>query len=281
MSRKFLIINADDVGFSKASAGALAEAVGRGALTSCSLVANCGEIREIADKLKKANPDVDLGIHLNLTEGAPVSPPGKVPSLIGDDGRFPGLAGFLKRWAFRRIRHDEAAAEIEAQFETIAEAGVKPAHVDGHHNIHLIPAIADIAVILAREKQVEWFRRSSAPIVTLPPFHPRNIAYSCFNLPARVASSHYRMKEMKSADSSFQLIGRTDFLSSAIFTYLSKNQFHALEFVCHPMLPDPPLNLPPETIERRKSEMDFFLNLDPAAFTEKTGYTLTSRKNIF
>lgn len=280
MPRKFLIINADDVGFSKASAGALNEAVGKGALTSCSLAANCGEICEIADKLKTANPDVDLGIHLNLTEGAPVSPAGKVPSLIGDDGRFPGFGSFLKRWAFRRIRHDEAAAELEAQFAIMTEAGVKPTHVDGHHNIHLIPAIADIAVILAREKQVEWFRRRAAQIVTLPPFHPRNIAYSCFNLTARVASSPYRIKEMKSADSNFQIIAGTDFFSSAIFTCLSENQSHTIEMVCHPMLPDPSLKLPPEMIERRKSEMDFLLNLDPAVLLEKTGYKLTSRRNI-
>ena len=85
------------------------------------------------------NSTIGVGLHLNLTEGQPVSPPDTVPSLLGGDGRsMKGKMG---------IRSDPPNAsdvrrETDAQIELfVSRYGCVPAHLDGHQHVHVLDGL--------------------------------------------------------------------------------------------------------------------------------------------
>src|SRR5436190_22470331 len=91
---KRLIVNADDFGLTEKVNQAIIEGHLKGIITSTSLLAN-GVAFESAVRLAQLHPKLGVGVHLNLTDGSPVSAPARIPSLVTDKGVF-SLA--LSRW---------------------------------------------------------------------------------------------------------------------------------------------------------------------------------------
>src|ERR1700760_2157932 len=92
-----LIINADDFGLTPGVNRAIAELHQARALTSATLMAT-GSAFDDAVAIAHANPALGVGCHIVLTDGAPVSPPQSIPTLIGADGRNlrPSLVDFVQ-----------------------------------------------------------------------------------------------------------------------------------------------------------------------------------------
>uniref|UniRef100_A0A1I8G0T2 Carbohydrate deacetylase n=1 Tax=Macrostomum lignano TaxID=282301 RepID=A0A1I8G0T2_9PLAT len=85
------------------------------------------------------------GLHLNLTEGRPVCPPGQVPSLVNPDtGRFLGKLGFRAALSAGQVSRSDILAEAGAQFARFAELfdGRPAGHADGHQHAHSLPGLA-------------------------------------------------------------------------------------------------------------------------------------------
>ena len=82
-----LIVNADDFGLSPGVSRGILRAHWEGIVTSTTFMVNFPWAAEMAGLLRRA-PRLGVGLHLNLTTGAPVLPPAEVPSLVGPDGRF-------------------------------------------------------------------------------------------------------------------------------------------------------------------------------------------------
>jgi predicted glycoside hydrolase/deacetylase ChbG (UPF0249 family) len=78
---KNLIVNADDLGWTEGINRGIAEAHRNGIVTSASLLAN-GAAFASAVEMARHTPGLGVGVHLNLSEGAPVSGPGAVPRLV-------------------------------------------------------------------------------------------------------------------------------------------------------------------------------------------------------
>lgn len=154
-----LIVNADDLGMSEAVNHGILSAHRDGIVTASSLMAG-GEAFAHALDLLAATPTLDVGVHLTLVDGRPVLAPGRVASLTGRDGRFHrDAASFVGRYVTGRIRLAEVRAELEAQLARVADAGLKPSHLDGHQHLHVLPGIWPIACDLARRFGIEAVRR--------------------------------------------------------------------------------------------------------------------------
>ncbi len=79
-----------------------------------------------------------LGLHLNLTFGAPL---GAMPKLA-PTGVLPPPERVVGRAVSRAIDDAEIAGEIERQLDRFeAVAGVPPDFIDGHHHVHALPGI--------------------------------------------------------------------------------------------------------------------------------------------
>src|SRR5207247_525314 len=85
----------------------------RGVVRSTSLIVTADSSAEAA-ALARMEPDLEVGLHIDLVGGWPVSDPAAVRSLVDGDGRFLGLAELTKRLFSGRVRAGELAAEIRA-----------------------------------------------------------------------------------------------------------------------------------------------------------------------
>ncbi|MBI3668561.1 MAG: ChbG/HpnK family deacetylase [Acidobacteria bacterium] len=147
---KRLVVNADDFGLTEGVNRGIVEAHERGILTSATLLAN-GEAFESAVALAQRAASLGVGVHLNLTDGRPVSDTAAVPSLVNAPGCFWGRPGRLAvRLLSGKIRLAEVERELRAQIEKVCQAGVVVTHLDGHMHVHMLPAIFPIAIRLAR-----------------------------------------------------------------------------------------------------------------------------------
>lgn len=157
----FLIINADDFGFSDSVNSAIIQAHTQGILTSTSLMVT-GNAAENAINLAKNYPHLGVGLHLVLVCGKSVLPADKIPHLVDSQGNFPNdptQAGL--HYQFNHHAQQELRLEIRAQLEKFRDSGLPLSHVDGHLHLHVHPVILNILTELAPEFNIKYIRLPS------------------------------------------------------------------------------------------------------------------------
>jgi chitin disaccharide deacetylase len=155
---KNLIVNADDLGWSAGVNRGIAEAHRSGIVTSASLLAN-GAAFVLAVELTRTTPGLGVGVHLNLTDGAPTAERETVTSLLDDEGEFAGgPESLLLRMARRSLDLGEVEREWDAQIARAREAGITPTHLDGHRHVHMLPGLFEIALRLAKRHGIAAVR---------------------------------------------------------------------------------------------------------------------------
>src|SRR5439155_1696288 len=98
-----LVVTADDLGLSPGVTKGILESHRRGVVRSTSLIVTADSSAEAA-ALARMEPDLEVGLHIDLVGGWPVSDPAAVRSLVDSDGRFLGLADLTKRLFSGRVR---------------------------------------------------------------------------------------------------------------------------------------------------------------------------------
>ena len=155
---KQLIVNADDFGYTCGVNRGIVDAYRTGILTSASLMAN-GAAFEDAVERAKAEPGLDVGCHVNLVEGLPLSPSAEIPHLVGPEGRFHSASGLALRLVANTIPVVELERECMAQVEKLHRAGIRPSHLDTHKHTHLHPRVASVLARMAQHFSIGWIRR--------------------------------------------------------------------------------------------------------------------------
>src|SRR5438477_571510 len=104
---KKLIVTADDFGLTDRINEAIGSAHRHGIVTTASLMVTGGGF-ESAVNIARNLPGLDLGLHLNLTEGRPISPWEAIPSLANAGGfRFRHPACLALALALRQAHLDD------------------------------------------------------------------------------------------------------------------------------------------------------------------------------
>lgn len=168
-----LVLHADDLGMNRAVIEGILRGFRHGLLTSASLLGNAPDADGALERWKeliaehaagglpsagaRARLDdpprpFDLGVHLNLTQGRPLSGDRYPAELLDSAGRFPGVfALFARLQRHGRRFHAAMREELELQIQLVRDHGVQPTHLNGHQYIELIPAVTEIvAELLAR-----------------------------------------------------------------------------------------------------------------------------------
>lgn len=141
-----IIFNADDFGYSKAVNYGIIEAFKHGVLRQATLLAN-GDGFDHAVSLAKENPDLSVGVHLNLTMGKPLVDEHK--TLVGEDGVFLKQTELFEKISM--IDLSEVEKEWTCQIEKAIESGVEITSLDSHHFVNVIPGLYEISVNLAEK----------------------------------------------------------------------------------------------------------------------------------
>ncbi len=153
------IFNADDFGISKGVNAAIEQAHKEGILNSASLMVNQKYAQEAIEKAKQM-PDLEMGLHINLTNEEPATNPKDIPLLVGENGKLKN--GFVNLLLLSFLHPCELARQVEievrAQIEKYMQSGLKLEHLDSHRHVHLIPVIFKVVKKLGDEFNVKRIR---------------------------------------------------------------------------------------------------------------------------
>lgn len=141
-----LIINADDFGLSESINNGIIEAYKEGLISSTTIMINMPYVEDAISKWKQNN-SLGLGLHINLTQGSPIST--NVNSLVDDNGMFHKHRKIENGEI--EVSYEDAYREIKAQIDKLLSYDVRIDHLDYHHFIHLNPSIRKALIDLALE----------------------------------------------------------------------------------------------------------------------------------
>lgn len=130
---KYLIVNGDDLCLDAETDQAIITAFKNGILSSTSAFINLPQSVETLQKIHRENPELPIGLHLNLTFGAPVSSTENLSNLVNREGEFYDIDKILRR--LPDIPVEEVKMELFAQAELFVSSGVPLDHIDCHHHL--------------------------------------------------------------------------------------------------------------------------------------------------
>jgi hopanoid biosynthesis associated protein HpnK len=163
-----LIVNADDFGLTSGVNRGIVEAHRNGVVSSTTLMANGAAFGDAVEAVR-ALPGLSVGCHVVLTDGAPVSPPGAVDTLLAirsaePEKFFGSLSAFAARATLGGFDREQLVTEITAQIRKIQAAGIEVTHLDSHKHAHIFPEILGAMLRAARICGVRAIRSPFVPL---------------------------------------------------------------------------------------------------------------------
>jgi hopanoid biosynthesis associated protein HpnK len=172
-----LIVNADDFGLTSGVNRAIVEAHRDGVVSSATLMASANEaaFRE-AVEAARALPGLSVGCHVVLVDGAPVSPPGAVDTLLAirsgePENFYSSLSAFAARATMGGFDREQLVLEITAQIRKIQAAGIEVTHLDSHKHTHIFPEILRAMLRAAKICGVPAIRSPFVPMKAIMAQH--------------------------------------------------------------------------------------------------------------
>lgn len=164
-----IIFNADDFGISAGVNQAIYKAHTEGVLNSTSIMITLKYVPDALNLAKKM-PNLNIGLHANLTNESSILSPTEIPLLVDENGKF--KHGFVNL-AILSVLHPrelkrQAKAEIKAQIDKALSCGIKLSHLDSHRHIHMIPSIFKAFMELCQEYNIPRLRFvNENPLLTI------------------------------------------------------------------------------------------------------------------
>ena len=173
-------LHADDLGMNRGVTDGIMQGFRQGLLTSTSLLSNAPDAaralelwKELLDDQSSARLPLhssrsrledpfdrfDLGVHLNLSQGRPLTGKNYPGELLDDAGRFPGiypLFSRLKRHGVRLCR--QIQTELARQVEFLLDRDLQPTHLNGHQYIEMLPVVAELIPQLLTRYEIHVVR---------------------------------------------------------------------------------------------------------------------------
>ena len=133
-----VILCADDYGISGAVSAAIEELAEAGRLSATSCMVTFPEWPVLARRLASLRGRIAIGLHLNLTVGAPL---GEMPA-FAPGGAFPVMSSVIGLALRGSIDAAEIERETARQLKAFTEAaGFAPDFLDGHQHVHALPRV--------------------------------------------------------------------------------------------------------------------------------------------
>jgi chitin disaccharide deacetylase len=133
-----IILCADDYALTEGVSRAVGELAAARRLSATSAIVTTPCWPAMAQRLTVHRGRIAVGLHLNLTLGAPL---GAMPR-FAPSGLLPKRNAVLGRALLCLVRRTEIDAEIERQLDAFERhLGFPPDHIDGHEHVHVLPGI--------------------------------------------------------------------------------------------------------------------------------------------
>lgn len=244
-----LIVNGDDFGLSSGVNSGIIKAHRKGIVSSTTVMVNVANSQEVVDMVKQ-NPDLGVGIHLNITYGRPLLEGREVVTIIDSEGNF------LRPEGMQQASLTEVEKEWRAQIQRFLSWGVQPSHLDSHHHIHTLPQFWPIIVQIARELAVPVRQRNHQM--------KRDLQEAGLPAPDHFIESFY---------------GPTATIEN-LTQLLNQLQPGVTELMCHPAMIDPQLEQISSYVEPRMNELNALCDPTIKELLEKQGIELINYHHL-
>lgn len=135
---RHIVLCADDFGQTESICNGILQLVAKKRLSAVSCMVNGKAFVQQAALLKLYQEQIDIGLHLNFTEGEPLSEPLRQQF----NNSFPSLGTLSKLLLQRQLAPSAIETEIVSQIAQFEQAlGHKPDFIDGHQHVHHFPQI--------------------------------------------------------------------------------------------------------------------------------------------
>lgn len=156
----YLIVNADDYGYFRCVSNGILKAASEGIVTATGVFANATHFAEHAARLHDCAA-LDVGVHLNLTEGMPLT--NKLRTRFSRwSGRFPGKFAMAGAILSRAVKTEDIRREWQAQIERCLDNGLRVRFLNSHQHMHMLPALFPVASALAKDYAIAHLRFPTA-----------------------------------------------------------------------------------------------------------------------
>lgn len=160
MKQSNLIINADDFGYSAEVNDAIVACFKKKIINSTTIMVNMPYFKEALILSDQYGFKDRVGIHINLTEGKPLTNL-RGTGLVNEDGCFSREKMLSPLIFFSPVLKKKIKLEILEQYKVLVENNLCPSHIDSHHHVHHLPWMAPLFFSLAsREKKKLRLRRT-------------------------------------------------------------------------------------------------------------------------
>jgi chitin disaccharide deacetylase len=251
---------ADDYALTPGVSRGILELLEAGRLSAVSVLVTAPKWPQAAGELKPFASAADIGLHLNLTLGAPL---GALPGLAPAN-QFPALGLLVRSALLGRLPLAEIAAEIARQIDSFAQyLGRLPDFIDGHQHVHALPGVRDALLRVLVEQHLGsrlWLRDPGDRLHAIVARPLRRKALALAALTAGFASQ----AETSGFAVNQGFAGFSDFAPSrdyaAIFATFLRSPGPRHLVMCHPGYSDDALaRLDPAT-SSRDAELAFLLS---------------------
>lgn len=153
-----LRIICDDIGLSPKQNEHVIAMANEGHFTGASILVNYAHAKQACQQLRETGIK-DIGVHLNLSDGFPLSPLPRGAALLNRKGQFRDRVWlFWRGWRIGSRLRQQIRGELAAQIERFCEWGPTPTHLSSHCHFHTIPPLTSLVSELAQEYGIKRIR---------------------------------------------------------------------------------------------------------------------------
>lgn len=255
--------------------------------------ANDASFREAID-LVGALPELSVGCHVVLVDGAPVSAPGAVDTLLAIRSGEPecfysSLSAFAARATMGGFDREQLVLEITAQIRKIQAAGIEVSHLDSHKHTHIFP---EILRAMLRAAKICGVRAIRSPFVPMKAIMAQHFAgrrallkrYGQVRILNTFAGNFRRQTSKAGLTSPDGVIGLIE--TGSMDGILVRQALEGLpegtwELVCHPGYADADLRaVRTRLVESRESERSLLTSPELKEFLERQNIRVISYREL-
>jgi chitin disaccharide deacetylase len=146
---RILALCADDFGLNPGISAAIVGLARARRLTAISCITNSVHWIEDAELLRDLPDSIDVGLHLNFTQGRPLS-----ARLARRWPLLPSLPRLIAQAHVRLLPRSQMRNEVHAQLAAFnRQLGKPPRFIDGHQHVHHLPGLREIILDMVEHVQ--------------------------------------------------------------------------------------------------------------------------------
>ncbi len=209
-----ILVNADDYGFSKSCTDAIFDCFSKGLITTTTACVN-GDYFDYGVSLIKNSPYKNkIGIHINLTEGKPLTDKiKKNEKFCNANGTFIGYPGRYKKLS--KKDKEDVCCEIQAQIDRFLDSGLSINHLDSHHHVHNSFIVLPLIIKIAKKNNINRIRilRNIGIIPILKRFYKKilNLYLKPFSYSKYMGSAYDFSLRRKKINSTIEIMVHPDY----------------------------------------------------------------------